>query len=154
MSHQIRLTSVNPSAQFTAEDAVAHWTLRQGPTQYRLRAEVPHHPPDENPEWTPHNPQEVPLRTSRLMADWSPSSTAAPAIIEDEQDTTKHDSPARPDGKHDLGDTPDERTGPVMEEDPRSQGAPAEDPVIERFEDDGGPTSAGDAGPETGTQNP
>lgn len=43
------------------------------------------------------------------------------------ENPTKHDSPPRPDGKHDLGDDPDERTGPVPVEDPKPEGRPADE---------------------------
>lgn len=67
------------------------------------------------------------------MPDWSPSSSSEPEF------PTKHDSPARPDGKHDLGDTPDERHGPVVIEDPAPEPHPA---------DEGGDIE------ESGAQNP
>jgi hypothetical protein len=37
------------------------------------------------------------------------------------QSPTKHDSPPRPAGKHDLGDNPDGHTSPLVTEDPKPE---------------------------------
>lgn len=129
MSTPIPLPPIDPSAHFTPDDAIGQWTPHQATSRSGFPLEVPRHPPSENPDGSPGKPQEVPVRAPSPIPDWSPSSSAESPIIEDEQDTTKHDSPPRPDDKHDQGDTPDERGGPIVVEDPRPE---------DRSDNDGG----------------
>jgi len=127
MSNPVPVTPFDPTDHFVPDDAVGQWGPRQGPPGFP--PEVPRHPPHETPEWTPQNPQEVPIRNPTPIPDWSPSSGFDdPPIIEDEQfPPTKNDSPPRPDGKHDLGDDPDKRSGPAVREDPNPAGQPADE---------------------------
>jgi hypothetical protein len=127
MSNHLPLSPADPSAHLSPEEVIGQWTPQQTQTQFGFPPEVPRHPPQENPEWSPGNPQEVPVRHPAPIPDWSPSSSAESAIIDDEEDTTKHDSPARPDDKHDQGQNPDERHGPLVVEDPSPDSQPADE---------------------------
>jgi hypothetical protein len=59
------------------------------------------------------------------MASPAAAGRVSPSI-RDGQETTQHDSPARPAGKHDVGEAPDDRAGPALKEDPSPYGEPAD----------------------------
>lgn len=127
MSNHIPLSPADPSAHLSPEEVIGQWTPQQTQTHFGFPPEVPRRPPQENAEWSPGDPKEVPVRHPVPIPDWSPSSSAESPIIKDEQDTTKHDSPPRPDGKHDQGDNSHERGGPLVVEDPSPEGQPADE---------------------------
>lgn len=126
MSSPLPLTPVDPSVSPSPDQTAGPWNPQPQPPS-GFPPEVPRHPPDHPPEWSPLDPQEVPLPKPTPMPDWSPSSSTDPTAIDDPEFPTKHDSPARPDGKHDLGDTPDERHGPIVIEDPTPEPHPADE---------------------------
>jgi hypothetical protein len=77
-----------------------------------------------------HSITQTPIDPSAPTPVWSPRNTAEPPTIDEPANPTKHDSPHRPDGKHDLGDTADEHTSPLVVEDPKPEAEnadPAED---------------------------
>jgi hypothetical protein len=116
-----------PQFQITIDQQVAGPSLDPASPSQRegTHSDFPHEVPRPSsppvPEWAPGSPQEIPERTPQPSPDWSPSSAADPIIEDDNATPTKHDSPARPDDKHDLGDNPDGHTSPLVIEDPKPE---------------------------------
>lgn len=67
------------------------------------------------------------MRPSDPMPDLSPRSGPGSPDGEETPYPTKHDSPARPEGKHDREEDPDQGHGPLITEDPLPEREPADE---------------------------
>lgn len=115
------------SVHFVPDDAVGQWRPHEELPLSDFSTLVARRPFSTSLEGWPKIPQEVPMRPSDPMPDLSPRSGPGSPDGEETPYPTKHDSPARPEGKHDREEDPDQGHGPLITEDPLPEREPADE---------------------------
>jgi hypothetical protein len=134
LHHRLKhpMTTQNPLAPMdsptfsTPDREGGQSTPSKSPPQTGFPPEVPRHPPHENPEWIPRNPDEAPLHNPSPSPDWSPSGSAV-STVEEGLDIVRSGISSPPYGTPEAEDKPDERGGPPVVEDPSPHGEPADE---------------------------